>query len=270
MYYADSHMHSIVSPDSDTPRADMAEAALKRGLSEICFTDHYDILDFDGNYAPYYDWAPARQQQQLALERWGDQIRIGYGLELGNVPVDFAASDRALQEPGLDMVICSVHNLSLDAQGLDFYEVHYNSPELCYAHLDNYFASMQRSVAWGNFDVLGHVPYPLRYMRQRDGQDVSLERYTPLIRHILRQIVEKGKAVEVNTKGWCPALEQDYLRLISDYHDLGGELVTVGCDAHAPEDVGAYLPRVYEMLRMVGFRYVTVYRERQPHPIPLA
>ena len=43
MYYADSHMHSIVSRDSDSPRADMARGAVEHGISEICFTDHYDI-----------------------------------------------------------------------------------------------------------------------------------------------------------------------------------------------------------------------------------
>ena len=41
MYFADSHMHSIVSRDSESPRADMARGAVAHGVSEICFTDHW-------------------------------------------------------------------------------------------------------------------------------------------------------------------------------------------------------------------------------------
>ena len=41
MYYADYHTHSRLSPDSDAPLLDMAEAAARAGLSELCITDHY-------------------------------------------------------------------------------------------------------------------------------------------------------------------------------------------------------------------------------------
>ena len=74
MYFADSHMHSIVSRDSESPRADMARGAVAHGVSEICFTDHFDILDIDGSYNPNYDWAPAREQQQLALAACGATV----------------------------------------------------------------------------------------------------------------------------------------------------------------------------------------------------
>ncbi len=47
--------------------------AVAHGVSEICFTDHFDILDIDGSYNPNYDWAPAREQQQLALAACGDK-----------------------------------------------------------------------------------------------------------------------------------------------------------------------------------------------------
>ena len=48
MYYADYHTHSRLSPDSDAPLLDMAEAAARAGLSELCITDHYDLVEMDG------------------------------------------------------------------------------------------------------------------------------------------------------------------------------------------------------------------------------
>ena len=175
---------------------------------------------------------------------WGDRVKIRYGIEVGNVPTDFEAGERVQQEPGLDFVICSVHNLSHEAGGLDFYDFRYRDPETCYAHLDNYFETMLQSVQWGKFDIFGHIPYPMRYMRDRDGQDVSLDRYQDQIREILRIIIEKGRGIEVNTKNWSDRIEQDYFRLMTTYHELGGELVTVGSDAHSPDAVGAHIPRV--------------------------
>lgn len=269
MYYADSHTHSIISRDSEAPRADMAKGAIDAGISEICFTDHYDILDIDGSYNPHFDWAPVRLEQQKAQEAWGDQIKIRCGIEIGNVPTDFQCGDRVQQEPGLDFVICSVHNLSSEAGGLDFYDYRYKDPETCYIHLDDYFKTIMSSAQWGHFDTFGHIPYPLRYMRDRDGQDVNLDRYQAQIREILKVIISKGKAVEVNTKNWSPLIEQDYLSLMTTYHQLGGELVTVGSDAHFPSAVGSNIPRVYEMLRDIGFRYVAAFERHNPHFISL-
>ncbi|MBR1780130.1 MAG: histidinol-phosphatase HisJ family protein [Oscillospiraceae bacterium] len=269
MYYPDCHMHSAVSPDSSAPRHVMAQAALEAGLREICFTDHFDLIDFDGNYSPDYDWTNARREHRRALEAWGDRIAIRYGVEVGNVPTDFAAADRGLSEPGLDFVLCSVHNLSLASDGVDFYAVSYDSPALCYAHLDEYFELMRQSVEWGGFDVLAHIPYPLRYMRERDGQRVGLARYEELLRHILRRAVETGKGIEVNTKGWSNATQADYIWLVQTYRALGGEIVTVGSDAHEPETVGRRIPETCRLLRELGLQYVAIYRARQPHFIPL-
>ena len=269
MYLVDGHMHSSISKDSETPRIAMAQSAVERGLDEICFTDHYDILDFDGSYNPTFDWFPARAQQRQAVDAWGDRIKIHYGLELGNAPADFEAGERVQREPGLDCVLCSVHNLSMEVGRTDFYDVCYNTPEICYAHLDDYFQSMLRSVEWGKFDVLAHIPYPLRYMRDRDGQKITLDRYQEQIRTILRFCIEDGHGVEVNTKNWGASVCDDYVRLMKTYRALGGEIVTVGSDAHAQEYVGAGIAEAYAMLKELGFRYIAVYTQRKPHFIKL-
>lgn len=58
MFYADQHMHSSVSFDSHSPRPDMAAAAVQAGLSALCFTDHYDVVDEHGAFVRTYDWPP--------------------------------------------------------------------------------------------------------------------------------------------------------------------------------------------------------------------
>ena len=264
MFYADQHMHSNISFDSDAPRTEMAEAAVRAGLSALCFTDHYDVVDEFGNLHPAYDWEPARKAQAAARAAWGEQITLGFGVELGNAPADFAAAEGVLREPGLDLVIGSIHNGSEAVGSPDYYNVRYDTPELCRAHLADYFRSMLRLARWGQFDVLGHIPYPLRYMRDRDGQPVGLEPFREEIREILRCTIQAGRGIEVNTCQFHPGTAGDYGRVLEDYRELGGEIVTVGADAHDPAHVGEAVAEGHALLRSRGFRYAAHYVGREP------
>ncbi len=49
MYLADHHIHSCCSPDSEAPLSEMLRAAQAAGLSDLCATDHCDLLDLDGD-----------------------------------------------------------------------------------------------------------------------------------------------------------------------------------------------------------------------------
>lgn len=269
MFFADQHMHSSVSFDSHTPRVDMAAAAVDAGLSALCFTDHYDVVDEQGNFSLTYDWAPALEQQAAARDAWGDRIFLGFGVEVGNAPEDFAAAERVIAQPGLDLVIGSIHNGSSVLGYMDYYYANFDSPALCHQYLEDYFLSMRQLAQWGQFDTLGHLPYPLRYMRDRDGQDVSLLPYEDIIREILTAVLAAGKAIELNTCKYHTGSAADYAFVLRTYRELGGELVTVGADAHFPKDVGHALSDGYALLKQCGFRYVTHFIGRNPHPISL-
>ena len=268
MYYIDYHTHTKLSPDGEVPLMEMAEAAVKAGLSELCVTDHYDLVDQDGKPEPNaYDWAPALEQWREAAERYRGRLTIRLGMEFGcanRYPLRARAN---LDQPELDFVIGSLHNLTPEAGARDFYFVDYTAPEVCYACLDDYFAQMLRLAPIPDYDAMGHIIYPLRYMCMRDGQTVSLDRYWEQIREILRTVVQTGHAIELNTYNgrtttvWLPVLKI--------YKEVGGELITVGSDAHRTENVGRGVPEAYELLAQAGFRYVTLYEKRQPRPVKL-
>lgn len=264
MFYADQHMHSSVSFDCHTSRTDMAEAAVKAGLSALCFTDHYDVIDESGQFHPTYDWMPARRQQAEARTAYGDQLILGYGVEVGNAPANFSAAEAVMAEPDLDLVIASIHNGSDAVERVDYYCVDYHTPALCYRHLDDYLQSLLRLAQWGKFDVLGHLPYPLRYMRDRDHQSVTLDRYGEIIREILRCTIQAGRGIELNTCLYHPASAADYAAILKAFHELGGEIVTVGADAHHPGNIGYALADGYQLLSACGFRYVTHFVGRTP------
>lgn len=48
------------------------------------------------------------------------------------------------------------------------------------------------------------------------------------------------------------------------YKQMGGEIITVGSDAHRPERVGDRIDEAYDLLKDIGFNYVTTFKERKP------
>ena len=57
--------------------------------------------------------------------------------------------------------------------------------------------------------------------------------------------------------------------ILRRYRELGGEIVTVGSDAHRPRDAAKYVGEGLEILKECGFRYVTVFTKHKPEFIPI-
>ena len=134
MYYIDYHTHTKLSPDGEVPLAAMAEAAVQAGLTELCVTDHYDLVDLEGKPEPNgYDWVPALEQWRETAERYRGRLTIRLGMEFGSANRYPDRARATLDQPELDFVIGSLHNLTPEAGAKDFYFVDYTAPEVCYA-----------------------------------------------------------------------------------------------------------------------------------------
>ena len=54
------------------------------------------------------------------------------------------------------------------------------------------------------------------------------------------------------------------IELIKKYRALGGEILTIGTDAHTPQNVGLCLEKGLELARRAGFKYIATFKERKP------
>lgn len=263
MFLADSHTHSICSPDGVVTMTEMAKGALKAGMSSLCITDHCDFLSLDGTERTIdFHWQPILKQYKEMQSLWGSQIDLPLGLEFGMSFLDPKAAKAVLALPQLDFVIGAVHNLSEEAGGKDFYCLSYETEAACYWALDNYFTSMERLAEGDFYDVLGHIIYPLRYMNGTYEKPITLWNYTDQIRGILKRAVESGRGMEVNT--WKGKTIKEWIPVLKLFKECGGEIITVGSDAHDPEPIGRGIKDVYAILSDLGFRYVANYHERKP------
>ena len=133
-----------------------------------------------------------------------------------------------------------------------------------------YFENCLAVARWDQVDALAHLGYLKRYAI-RDGVTLDYTPYDDLIDEILCTLIATGKALEVNTSGfryglpeWIPGIE-----IWRRYRAMGGELVTIGSDAHRPEDIGAGHKEAQRMLRELGFTRFFYFRARKPVAVEL-
>ena len=267
MFLADYHTHSLCSFDGSAPLAELAQAAVETGLTELCLTDHCDLINTQSKPDLSFRWPPVEEQLSIARPQFEGRLPIRMGLELGSA-WEFPDFARDLtSHPELDFVLGSVHNLSLSDGGLDFYYVNYKSDEDCYYVLDRYFDCMERLSRMDCYDILAHIIYPLRYMNNRDGQQAALDRYQPQLRRIFTNAIQTGRGIEVNT---CRGETiEDWRWTLNLYKDCGGTILTLGSDAHRPQDVGKGLREAAILLKDLGFSHIARYIHRQPELLPL-
>ena len=95
--------------------------------------------------------------------------------------------------------------------------------------------------------------------------------YKEIIDEILRYLIDKGIGLELNTSGFRyglghPSPHED---ILERYHDLGGEIITIGADAHSPEYFAYEFTKAQNILKKCGFTYYTYFKERRPEFVKL-
>ena len=257
-YITDYHLHSTISPDGNNTMTEMAEAAVKLGVDELCFTDHVEPLHWLKWNAPprekgSYDWPAIVRQFEDAKAALGARIRLRLGAELGECVAAFPVADSFLDTaPALDFTIGSVHVYRLES-GVwdDFCWVESDDPARWDWIAGRYLDELEKMVSWGRFTVLGHLTLPERYAWERHRVPLSFDRYEERLRSILKAAIDRGLGIELNSnRGNAPLPGEKWVRI---YRELGGERITLGGDAHRPADGAGAMVERQELLKACGF-----------------
>ena len=254
----DFHIHSRVSFDGHDTGEAMAQAAKDAGLKEICFTDHLDydplgkmgVLAFDTEvYNGEYD----------GLEIPGLVIRRG--MEFGMTAENAEQLRKDLQRRKFDFVLGSIH--FVDDHDV-YFEDYWNGKTVFQAERRFLEATLECVSIHRDFDVLAHLTYIAKTHCHPSPRPVRYEDHSALIDEILRTLAHRGKGLEINTSGvdrcgdFLPGLQ--YLRR---FKELGGQIVTVGSDAHRRNRVGQYAFRACRMAKEI-YGYICTFDDRTP------
>ncbi len=259
----DSHIHSSFSGDSDMPAEVACDTAIRLGLSGIAFTDHLDIdyphfdikflIDFD-KYSDTID--------NLKLKHHSN-LKVLKGVEVGIQPHVTEETDETVRKYDFDFVIASVHIIErLDPYNGEYFKDKTSKYEAFGRYLEEILMSVTK---FDNFDVAGHIGYIRRYCIY-DDRTLRYTDFSDIIDSILKTVISKGKGIEINTSGFRGNLNSPIpdFDIVSRYKELGGEILTIGSDAHVPEQISLNFSYVKEMLIKTGFKYITHFEKRKP------
>ena len=258
---ADVHMHCGCSNDSETRPEDMVENAIAKGLSVICFTDHYDKDNLDWGDEAIFDVESYFQKMIELQEEYRDRIEIRIGAEIGMQPYLAEYYQNFMAQHPFDFVIGSVHSVLEHDVALDFFQKH-SDPEGYKIYFEEMLQDVQKIKS---YDVLGHLDYIVRYSNQ-GSKGFDLNDYMDIIEEILKQVIAHGKGIEMNMSGLKYGLGAPHPQpeIIKRYRELGGEIITVGADGHIPEHIAYDYHLADDILKSCGFKYYTEFKGRKP------
>ncbi len=237
----------------------MLRSALEGGLAGIAITDHSDIEFFDRT-----DIKSIVRNSVLEAEALPETVFTGS--EIGEALWYPEVAEKILKNNRLDIVLGSVHAVRYGEYKMPYSQIRFSefSDEMIAEYLSSYFNDMTEMISTCDFDVLSHLTCPLRYICGKYFKKADIDAFSDKIDSILRLIIEKSIALEVNTS----CLDTDYNRLLPDipiikrYKELGGYLITLGSDAHIPSRVGFGFSKTAEQLYALGFDHFYYYKSR--------
>ena len=275
---ADYHVHCMFSDDSWYPPEQVCEDAWKNNLDEICFTDHVD-------YGIKPDWNDALGAKVMTGQRvlnvdydayfpyiaelrrkWAGRLAVKTGLEFGvqmhTIPQFNTLWNRWSDQ--LDFVLLSIHQVG----DLEFWTGEFQEGRSQEEYNRAYYQELYDvAISFEHWSVLAHVDLIKRY---DPAGILNFPANRDLVAATLEHTIAQGKGIELNTSSVRYGLEdsQPAQQILELYRDLGGTILTLGSDSHAPEHLGAYLRHFQHYLASLGFEGFCTYDKMQPtfHP----
>lgn len=269
MIQADIHTHSYFSTDSKEPTENMIKAAINKGLKYYCITEHMDmdfpkqpgspenefLLDGDAYYKEFF-------QLKEKYAKIKPEFTLLFGVELGLQPHLADKHREFISKYPFDFIIGSEHTTNRKDP---YYPEFYQGRSEKEAYMEYFEDIITNLNVFSDIDSLGHLDYVVRYGPNRN-RNYTYSEYSDCIDTILRILINKNIALEVNSSGYKYELGEPNPSkdVIVRYRELGGELITIGSDAHDSSRISKDFDRIALLLSQCGFAHYCVYQNRQP------
>lgn len=276
---ADYHIHTRFSDDSVNPMEEAVKAAIACGLEEICFTEHIDYgvkTDLNPGSISYQrqlqecllgndtgkncDCLAYQAELERCRELYGDKITIRMGMEFGVQAHTIPEFQKVFDQWPFDFIILSCHQ----AEDKEFWNYEFQKGKSQDEYNRRYYEEILKVIQqYDDYSVLGHLDMIRRY---DPAGEYPFSKVQDIVEEILRIVIAKGKGIEVNTSCYryhLPDLtpSREILKL---YRKLGGEVITIGSDAHSREWIGCQVRETQRVLAALGYRHLYTFQNMKP------
>ena len=244
--------------------------AIRRGITHFGFADHspWTLNSIGERYAMLEDELPGYVAEVGRLKEnynrmgsaTGREFHIFLGMEMDYIPSRLNRARKAIDAYDWDYLIGSVHNIGfekLQRAGMydswdidDIYEL--------------YFQQVHTMIQDRFGDIVGHIDLPKKMGRR------PLRGMLFYIEPIIPDLRASKMAVEINTSGLDnPSMEfmpgWDVVKRLWEE----GIPLTLGGDAHAPDQVGRHIEQAIAGLKKIGVNEIVRFEKRRPIVMPL-
>ncbi|NLA26274.1 MAG: histidinol-phosphatase HisJ family protein [Firmicutes bacterium] len=264
----DYHMHTPLCHHATGSPAEYLEVARQKGIGEIGFADHYPLGLLGVQQHSPVTMSPGELSGYIneirALAANEKEITVRLGIEVDYIPGKEETLAELLPREPFDYIIGSIHFMG----DWDFthprHAALYNSSDLGQIY-SRYFELLWQACSSGLFDIMGHIDVVKKFGHRLP--DEAMEFYWQRTASILKK---NDLCFELNTAGRAaPAAEFYPGRRLLELCSRKEVPVTLGSDAHGPEQVGRYFDDALALLHDVGYRELAVFSRRQRNFIPL-
>ena len=262
MFY-DMHVHSKFSTDSTLDMENAILKSIELGLSGIAFTDHLDIdfTDYEDEF--HYDFNEYFILLNSLKEKYSNKIDIISAVEIGMQPHVIQETYDMIKDFNFDYIIGSTHLI----KKRDPYCGNYFRPtDTKIQSYKEYLEEILKNLLLYKefkFNTLGHLDYLVRYANFEDST-LYYKDFPTIIDEILLFIINNYISFEINTSTY---LKKNFdFNILKRYKELGGELVTLGSDAHSEDRIAANFKHYSILIKDVGFKYLYHFKNGKPIP----
>lgn len=260
--FVDSHMHTPLCKHAWGEPEEYAEHALKMGLKGIIFTCHSPMPE---GFWPHVRMSDAEFDEYVGMvercrKAFEGTLEVRLGMETDYFPGHERWAEKLHQRADFHYVLGSVHWQAPEYRAM--YET--EGKEGFYR---SYWRNLADSAETGLFDSLAHPDLIKNYR----AESYAFETWETEIVQALDRIAKTGVAMELNTSGVHKSYPEmnpgpDMLSLMLER----GIPVVLGSDSHKPTRVGESFIEALAGLDHVGYKNVSVFKQRKRSEIPIA
>lgn len=270
----DLHIHTTFSRHAEGSMEEMVLSAIRKGLPEIGFADHFPypkgfdepvpncVIPDEETFDLYVK--EVRRLQQA----YRDRIVILFGTEIDYLPDQLDDIRKRVGQYPFDYVIGSIH--LLNGIVIDYREDVLKSrlhdlggPEGLW---DKYWKELEHFCSMDLFQIVGHFDLPRKF-----GITRTPNGFSDAVGRVLNRILRKDLSIEINTGGIDRSADHECYpsETILKQAMKRGVDIAFGSDAHRPREVGRHFSETIGQIRSLGCTRTVTFRNRKKQYVSL-
>lgn len=259
--FKDCHVHTNISHDGVSTIEEYLEIASKKKVDEITFTEHYDI--YEGLQTNLKTLNVDNYYEKYKKIKEKSDFNFNFGIEIGLQPDISNTIKKMVSKYPFDFIIGSSHITCKKDMSMD--KSFFEGLTRKQAYLKYFEEVLENIKIYDEFDVYGHLDYVVRYGGY-ENKKINYEEFGDILDAILIELIKKNKGIEINTSAIRYGLDSCHpnIEIIKRYKQLGGNIITLGSDAHNTNDLAKDFNLVYDMLEYLNIDNIAIFHKREP------